>query len=194
MRRYQDAPELRPHFRRILRPLPQAGQRGFDASFGFRGQLQAVTADKLEKAEQHGWILNRRKLAQKDPALDHGKIGIRQTRFAIFEQPVQTRARRRHFVEEDGEPVNRADMPEISSHPDRGRDRHSVRQSDSCGRSFGLQFVGQSVQVAALAIVQKTSHRRKKIQRRIALLREKRPATGSPARARLPSSPVRKSG
>src|SRR6185437_1794602 len=69
MRRYQDASEVRPHLGRILRPGPKLGKRRFDAAFGFRSQLQAVTADKLEKSEQHRWILDRRKLAQKDPAL-----------------------------------------------------------------------------------------------------------------------------
>ena len=51
---------------------------------------------------------------------------------------------RRYFVEEDSQPVNRSYMPEVGSHPGRGRDRRSVRHSDSCRGRFGLQFVGQS--------------------------------------------------
>ena len=143
MRRHQDSPEVRPHLRRILRPLPQAGQRRFDASFGFGCQLQAVTSDKFKQAKQHGWILDRRKLAQKNPAFDHGKIGIGQARFAIFEQSVQARSRRRHFIEQHREPVNRPNVPEVGSHPGRGRDRRSPGSADSGGRRFGLQFVGQ---------------------------------------------------
>src|SRR5260221_321805 len=74
----------------MLRPLPKAGQSRFDASFSFCRQLQAVTADELKKTEEHGWILNGRELAQKDTALHHGKISIRQARLAIFEQSIQT--------------------------------------------------------------------------------------------------------
>ncbi len=60
-------------------------------------------------------------------------------------------------------------MPEVGSHPGRGRYRRAARQADPSGSGLGLQFVGQSIQVTALFVVQETSHRGKKIERRAAL-------------------------
>ncbi len=66
--------------------MPTAGSRGerLDAALGFGGELQTVTADEFEKPEQQRRILQGRKLAQENAALYDRKIGIRQTRFAIF--------------------------------------------------------------------------------------------------------------
>ena len=123
MRRHQDPPEVRPYLRRIMRPFPEAGQGRLDATLSFSSQLQAMAADEFEKTEKYGGVLYRRELAQKDAAFHHGEIGVRQARLAIFEEPVQTGASRRHFIEEDGQSVNRSNVAEVGSHPDGSRDR-----------------------------------------------------------------------
>src|SRR2546427_4309486 len=165
MRQYENSKKMCPQAWRLASPWLDLGERCFDASFRFRAQLQSMAGHKFEEAQKDCRIFGGGQLAQKDAAFHHRKISIGQTRLAVFEQPVKTRSCGRHFIEEPSQPVNRSHVSKITAHPFGRRGWQPCSQANSGCSGLRLQFVGQSVEIPALAIMQKTAHGRKKIHR-----------------------------
>ena len=106
-------------------------------------------------------------MSKKDATLDYRKIGIGQARLAMFEQTVETGARRRNLVEENGQAVDGARVAEVTTHPLRWRNG-SNRYADTRSRGLGLQLIREAVQVAALLIMEKAPDRGKESESRTA--------------------------
>ena len=84
------------------------------------------------------------------------------------EQSLAQRQRNRRFLFQVPQqlPVQRPRMPKVQAHPLRRRSCDAVTHAQRALRRGGLQFVGQRVVVAPIAVVQKTADRAQKINRR----------------------------
>ena len=86
----------------------------------------------------------------------------------MFEQTVETGARRRNLVEENGQAVNGARVAEVTTHPLRRRSGYRARRPDTHSRGLRLQLIREAVQVAALLIMEKAPDRGKESESRTA--------------------------
>ena len=85
-----------------------------------RAELEAALRDQAKSAEKQVRIGEVLRLLKKNQSVHDGKIRIGKSGPPGFQLPVKKRLRRGHFLQQlAGNPVDRAGMLEIDSHPSR---------------------------------------------------------------------------
>ena len=159
MRLGQDFTQVQPQLRSSRRRGCQGWQHALNLVFRGRAQPHVMMGDEMEKPEQDLGILQGGRLTQENQAIDHGKVGVGDSRPQVVKVARKRGPGRRDFVQQLGcGAMNRAGVAEINPHPVGGRESLRIVHSDPEFGGFFLCLPGQKVVVSTGAKVQEAPH------------------------------------
>src|SRR6266853_884199 len=136
--------------------------------FSGRAELEAALREQANRAKKQLWIREILGTLKKDKSIHNGKIGIGESGSPSFELPVEEGLGGGHLLEElSGNPVNRARVFEVDSHPLGGICDVQPARTDFLSHRIILRGPRKHVIILSVAKVEKAAHGRKKPQRRV---------------------------